>query len=90
MNEANKPVSAQHTPGPCLWMVCYKTSPDSQTYWNVYPAASEQDATAQAEREGLFQHGRKHRWTVPYNKAGMSVEQTYADHLARQATGSAA
>lgn len=64
---------------PCLWMVCYKTSPDSyQTYWNVYPADSAEDATRQAESAGLFQHGRIHRWTVPYNKAGMTVEETYA------------
>jgi hypothetical protein len=71
--------------GPCLWMVCYKTDPDSyQTYWNVYPADRAEDATRQAESEGLFKHGRFHKWTVPYNKAGMTIEQTYAEHLAQK------
>lgn len=77
------------TPGPCLWMVCYKASSNrewSQTYWNVYPAACEDEATKQAERDGLFQHGRHHTYTVPYNKAGKSVEQTYAEHLATEAS----
>lgn len=65
----------------CLWMVCYKTSPDSyQTYWGIYPAASEQEATNLARRDGLLDRVQ-HRWTVPYNKAGMTVEQTYSAYL---------
>lgn len=65
-----------------LYMVCYKTSPSSyQSYWNIYPAAKPEDATRRAESEGLFQHGRFHLWTVPYNAAGKTPEQTYADYL---------
>ena len=71
-----------------LYMVCYKTDPASyQTYWNVYPAARPEDATAQAERAGLFAaDGRaRHLWTVPYNRAGLTPEQTYAAHGAEYA-----
>ena len=69
-----------------LYMVCYKTSPDSyQSYWNVYSADTPDEATKQAERDGLFKHGRFHLWTVPYNEAGKTVEQTYADYCAKQA-----
>ena len=69
----------------CLWMVCYKTSPDSyQTYWNVYPGESKEDADKQAEQDGLFRPGVYHTYTVPYNKASMSVEETYADYIAKQ------
>ncbi len=82
-------MSAKHTPGPCLWMVCYKTSPDSyQTYWNVYPAEKAEDATKEAQRDGTLRPGVIHSWTVPYNAAGKTVEQTYAEHIAK-ATGSA-
>ena len=87
----SQPAERYADQGPCLWMVCYKTSPDSyQSYWNVYPADRAEDATGQARREGLFQHGRLHIWTVPYNKAGMTVEQTYAEHLASVAMKEAA
>jgi len=73
---------------PLLYMVCYKTSPDSyQTYWNIYPANAPEEATKQAEDSGLFQHGRIHRWTVPYNKEGMTPEQTYAEHIAQEQRG---
>lgn len=75
--------------GPCLWMVCYKTSSDSyQTYWNVYPADTAEDATKQAQRDGTLR-GAIHRWTVPYNAAGKTVEQTYAEYLAKTAKAAA-
>lgn len=67
-------------------MVCYKTSPTSQSYWNVYEAAKPEDATKQAEREGLFQRGCIHLWTVPYNKAGMTPEETYQAHVNARST----
>jgi hypothetical protein len=58
------------------YMVCYRFSDEGQTYWSVYYAESEEAATRMAERDGLFTNGRKHRWTCPYNRGGMSVEQT--------------
>jgi hypothetical protein len=65
-----------------LYMVCYKTNPDSyQSYWNVYPAATPEEATKRAEAEKLFTNGRFHLWTVPYNRAGMTPEETYTAFL---------
>lgn len=73
------------TTGPALYMVCYKTNPDSYlTYWDVIAANSPEEATAQADRNGLFQHGRRHVHTCGYNRAGMTVEQTYAAYLEEQ------
>jgi hypothetical protein len=78
-------MEAKQVPGRLLYMVCYKTSPDSyQTYWNVYPADKPEDATRRAEDEGLFTDGRFHKWTVPYNKAGLTPEQTYAQYEEEQ------
>ena len=86
---------ASKSAGRCLWMVCFKTDPSSyQTYWNVHAADSADEATRmdeEARREFRRRNGWEppfhHLWTVPYNAAGKTVEQTYADHLA--ATGSA-
>lgn len=68
-----------------LYMVCYKTSPDSyQSYWDIQEAETPEKATEQARKGGLFQHGRFHLWTVPYNREGMTPEETYTAYRAER------
>lgn len=84
-------MSAHRTRGPLLYMVCYKTDSSShQTYWNIYEADTPEEATAldvqahnERSRGQMCPSGQPHRcWTVPYNRAGMTPEQTYAAHVA--------